>query len=380
MLDAEIDQILRLGVELRTDSPSCEQSAWTSCATSSTPCWSPAGRVGRAGRAMGTDGHPTRHRGRPGHLQTDRAGRVRGRQRHPRQGWSSAAWPTARRRPQAIDQFLAGEPITTAGQTVLDSRSGTSAGRRDARVPRRRGARRSRRVPPDGTDYSPDDAGEQAHRCLRCGCRAHGNCRLEHYAHRVRRRPQPVRRRTPARTSHSRPRRSVLFEPGKCIKCELCVQIAAAGGEPLGLTFVGRGFDVRLGVPFDRSLDDALTKVAAECVAACPTAALWLDQQDVHRSNPQPQEHVGEDGRIESVVGCASTGSELQPSCPTHTHDITLTHASSPSGGPPLRLRGEGSDCGVTETPGMHEATTWEACHAKRYKIARACIGPSGMR
>ena len=69
---------------------------------------------------------------------------------------------------------------------------------------------------------------------------------------------------------------SVLFEPGKCIKCELCVKIAAAAGEPLGLSFVGRGFDVELHVPFDGQMDEALTKVAAECVAACPTAALQL--------------------------------------------------------------------------------------------------------
>ena len=31
-----------------------------------------------------------------------------------------------------------------------------------------------------------------------------------------------------------------------------------------------------MGVPFDRPLGDALSKVAAECVAACPTAALAL--------------------------------------------------------------------------------------------------------
>ena len=66
----------------------------------------------------------------------------------------------------------------------------------------------------------------------------------------------------------------ILYEPGKCIDCGLCIQIAERAREPLGLTFVGRGFDVRIGVPFNRTLEEALTKVAAECVAACPTAAL----------------------------------------------------------------------------------------------------------
>ena len=70
----------------------------------------------------------------------------------------------------------------------------------------------------------------------------------------------------------------MIFEPGKCIDCGLCIQIAAAAGEPLGLTFIGRGFDVRVGVPLGRSLEAALQKVAAQCVAACPTAALaWKD-------------------------------------------------------------------------------------------------------
>ena len=66
----------------------------------------------------------------------------------------------------------------------------------------------------------------------------------------------------------------MLYEPGKCIDCGLCIQIVEAAKEPLGLTFIGRGFDVRVGVPFDRSLEEALGRVAAECIAACPTAAL----------------------------------------------------------------------------------------------------------
>ena len=49
----------------------------------------------------------------------------------------------------------------------------------------------------------------------------------------------------------------ILFEPGKCIDCGLCVQITAAGGEALGLTYIGRGFDVRVGVPLGHSAAEA---------------------------------------------------------------------------------------------------------------------------
>jgi len=71
---------------------------------------------------------------------------------------------------------------------------------------------------------------------------------------------------------------SVQYEPGKCINCELCIQIAGESQEALGLTFVGRGFDVRVGVPFQGTMEQALGPLAAKCVAACPTGALYFSQ------------------------------------------------------------------------------------------------------
>jgi NADH dehydrogenase/NADH:ubiquinone oxidoreductase subunit G len=67
---------------------------------------------------------------------------------------------------------------------------------------------------------------------------------------------------------------NVILEPGKCIRCGLCVAIAEKHGEDIGLTFANRGFDMEIRVPFDHSFDDALKKSAAECVEACPTAAI----------------------------------------------------------------------------------------------------------
>lgn len=122
------------------------------------------------------------------------------------------------------------------------------------------------------------EAVEQASRCLHCDCRALGNCKLRRYGKEYGADPNRYRgQRALVRQYADHP--LVVYEPGKCIDCGLCIQIAAKHGEPLGLTFIGRGFDVRIGVPFHRSLEEALSKAAAECVAACPTAALALKQE-----------------------------------------------------------------------------------------------------
>jgi NADH dehydrogenase/NADH:ubiquinone oxidoreductase subunit G len=66
----------------------------------------------------------------------------------------------------------------------------------------------------------------------------------------------------------------VIFEPGKCILCGICVKLTELAGEELGLTFVGRGFDVRVATPFNRTIEEGLKKVAEDCVRHCPTGAL----------------------------------------------------------------------------------------------------------
>jgi dissimilatory sulfite reductase (desulfoviridin) alpha/beta subunit len=52
------------------------------------------------------------------------------------------------------------------------------------------------------------------------------------------------------------------------------VKLTEMAAEPLGLTFIGRGFDVKVSVPFSSEIEAGLQKVAAECVEQCPTGAL----------------------------------------------------------------------------------------------------------
>jgi NADH dehydrogenase/NADH:ubiquinone oxidoreductase subunit G len=129
------------------------------------------------------------------------------------------------------------------------------------------------RQPGDYDLLTTDQASQQAHRCVACGCVAHGNCRLEHYAEMYQADPSRYEGQRRAFVQVNRGG-SVIYEPGKCINCELCVQIASESQQALGVSFVGRGFDVRIGVPFGGTMEQALGDVAARCVAACPTGAL----------------------------------------------------------------------------------------------------------
>jgi NADH dehydrogenase/NADH:ubiquinone oxidoreductase subunit G len=108
---------------------------------------------------------------------------------------------------------------------------------------------------------------------MHCDCRGQDFCKLRRYAELYKADPKRYKGERREFTQDAR-HAEVIFEPGKCIDCGLCIQIAAAAGESLGLTFVGRGFNVRVAVPLDHGLDEALRHAAAQCVSACPTAAL----------------------------------------------------------------------------------------------------------
>lgn len=121
---------------------------------------------------------------------------------------------------------------------------------------------------------------EEAARCLHCDCRSPVSCKLRQYATSYGAKPGTDRgfERPPLEIVQRCA--EVLFEPGKCIRCGLCIEITRSAGEELGLTFVGRGFNVRVAVPLGGTLEKGLQISARRCVEACPTGALAFPDQE----------------------------------------------------------------------------------------------------
>jgi ferredoxin len=127
--------------------------------------------------------------------------------------------------------------------------------------------------------FSAEEAVAEAKRCLRCDCRAIDDCKLRIYSDQYsvdqRRFKTSKRRKITKMDNHS----VIIYEPQKCIRCGICVRLTEKYGERFGFTYIGRGFDVEIGVPFNEDVKNALTETAVKVAKGCPTGAISLKDE-----------------------------------------------------------------------------------------------------
>ncbi len=125
-------------------------------------------------------------------------------------------------------------------------------------------------------DFTPEKAGTEAERCMHCDCRKPESCKLRLLSDEFgaeQKRFQTSERKIVQKFVG---RKGIVYEPTKCIKCGICVRLTQKYQEEFGFTFIGRGFDVKIGVPFNESVQNALKKTAALVAEKCPTGALAM--------------------------------------------------------------------------------------------------------
>ncbi|MGW8314560.1 MAG: FAD-dependent oxidoreductase [Bacteroidales bacterium] len=122
--------------------------------------------------------------------------------------------------------------------------------------------------------FTQEQVMEEAARCLHCDCRELENCRLRIYSDQYAADQKRFRSEERVQSRKLDQHEAIIYEPSKCIKCGICVRITEKHREKYGMTFIGRGFEVQVGIPFNEELSSGLREVALEAADACPTGAL----------------------------------------------------------------------------------------------------------
>lgn len=186
----------------------------------------------------------------------------------------------------AISQWLAEEPVKGAPRRFSTHIGKLQEGEIEAFL---EGISPDERFVPEAGEvagYTLEEAVAEGKRCLHCDCRQTGMCSLQDVGEQLGCNYKRFRSERP-NFKQLRVHKYVIFEPGKCINCGHCINIAEAAGESIGMTWLNRGYDTTVGVPFDRTLEEGLVKVAREVVAACPVGALAFKSEAADRAEAE---------------------------------------------------------------------------------------------
>lgn len=124
--------------------------------------------------------------------------------------------------------------------------------------------------------FSSAQAIKEAQRCLHCDCREKENCSLRNLSTEYKASQRVYTLEKPQHTKKNADHPLIIFEKLKCIKCGICIQTAQQEGEVTGFAFHGRGFDVEIAIPIEKTIHTLSDKAAISCAKNCPTGAIAL--------------------------------------------------------------------------------------------------------
>ncbi|HAQ38763.1 MAG TPA: hypothetical protein DCX89_03230 [Saprospirales bacterium] len=175
---------------------------------------------------------------------------------------------------QSAHTFLSGNPVIKQ-QKTFNSRFGKLK-QPEIEAYLKEAKTKDRTAPLRGIlpGFTVEEAISEAERCMHCDCRKSSSCILRLLSDKYQadqRKYKPEERKLVRKYFK---KGILVYEPEKCIKCGLCVETVKRNDELVGLTYIGRGFDMQISVPFNLTLDSAIEKAAYQCIQNCPTGAL----------------------------------------------------------------------------------------------------------
>lgn len=186
----------------------------------------------------------------------------------------------AQKASEVIDRYLCGENVSYkkpyySEKTVTPADLADRESLARAKMPQRPAQERKHDFDEINLGFTPQQAMDEAKRCLQCGCHDFHECKLIKYANEYDVHPE---RFFGEKHICAKEQRLVCIErdQNKCILCSLCVRVCdeEVGKGILGL--VGRGFTTVIKPEFNDEKTISCCKTCVKCVASCPTGALKL--------------------------------------------------------------------------------------------------------
>ncbi len=139
------------------------------------------------------------------------------------------------------------------------------------------------RATPDGRQEFPESPDEpfpeervvrESNRCLACDCAAKNDCDLRDHCDTYDVKASRFKPADPIPYFLDETHPLIAQDRGKCIRCAICVRLAALKKEPVGLAGMGRGITKHPGPPTGKTWADALQRDALDYCESCPTGAI----------------------------------------------------------------------------------------------------------
>ena len=125
--------------------------------------------------------------------------------------------------------------------------------------------------------FTEKELEEEGKRCYECSCTDKHECKLKEYSEIFGATPTTIEGdKLPIKYDARHP--EVLMDPGKCIKCGVCIKLSKEVVNNQILAFKNRGFSTQLGTAFDNPILSPIEELKLY-VENCPTGALAIKEK-----------------------------------------------------------------------------------------------------